>query len=324
MKKILLVCLVLLIGVSGLYSFYALPTAMPLKMYELTVGIDFGLSEFILKEYVFAYPSWGGQYILSRLDWDGSLVKTIGLQSSIKVAEKGVLSLGVKVGIPQRAGIIEDYDWAKMHDNNLTFSGVWSHYSRHDNFLKSFFTCDFNYCIKEKGTIQLLYGVGFQFKMISLDAKDGYLQYTSATNPTSTPDQISPDPCYGLGISYSHYSFIPYLAGGVQLDLGTGLECTLFAAFSPFTWAVAVDNHWIRNIKFTDYLESDFSWSFTFRIGIILSKNMRINLLMNTYWQARAEGNTMIEDGINEQLSIDTGGASWFSYSGFLQIELKL
>ena len=330
MKKILVIAILLF--PTGIFAQHALPSSLPLTNGEWSMNMDIRMSDILIKEYVLDHPDGIGEYVLSRLDWDCNRLKIAGLNLSWQAFDTGRFTLGIYTALPERVGQMEDYDWAKEDSSgDLTYSGVLSHYSWHKNHLNHYLSCDLNLFFQKGKKIQFLYGAGFQFRVISMDAVDGYLQYTDEENPTQTPDQVTKSYIYGTGITYTYYSFIPYAAAGVQWNISRKIHLSGFTRITPFTWAIGIDNHWLRTLEFTDYLAWDWTFSGTVRLGFRLSPATSLNLIFDLVLQVRAEGNTAVYGDIagngepyEKYVSADTGAASYCSYSAGLQFEFKL
>lgn len=159
-----------------------------------------------------------------------------------------------------------------------------------------------------------------------MDASDGYYWYTDTDNPTSTPSPSSPDTgsLSGVGISYAHHSFIPYAGVGLRQQIGSDFHISGFILASPFSWALGIDNHWLRNLKFTDYLEWDLYLFFSVKIGIKLSSCISLMVGWEMTYQPRAEGNTKVEDGTSYAVYADTGGGSFVSQTGSLGLSFRM
>jgi outer membrane protease len=233
---------------------------------------------------------------------------------------KNGVSAGVslKFGFPFVSGIMEDRDWAAPDEDYLT------NYSRHDALSNGIFMVDlsagFSWPILSRMTIRV-YGE-FSYHRFSWTSEDGYIQYPSDSSgylydQPWTPD-LPKDPVYGTGITYTQnwLMFSPGFSFGLKLS--RYFFVSSFAAWTPFIYAVCIDDHLLplsisnRYIRGEDYLTGGFSAkaglsvSFTPREGFefVLSAGFR-NI-------SGPRG-----DSYNINMGIDTGGSSSLStYEG--------
>lgn len=322
----------LLFAVLPLCGWHALPGDLNLSPGEWSLASGARLSSITIKEYVLSTTPGGIEYMVSRLDWNLSLVPTIGADFSCQLNPSFVLSFGANIGKYAKKGTMDDYDWAKEDGSgHLLYNGVWSHYSHHENKLRHLITADVNLFYQSGQKTRLYLGGGFLFKVVSMDGVNGYYWHTDPTDPITTPGPTCEfvGTISGHAISYAHYSFIPYFGAGLRREFGPRFFANGFLLATPLTWAIGKDTHWTSypayDAKYTDYLEWDLYLFFSLKIGFALSRRTTLSLGWEMVYQPRAEGNTKVEPwGGGSVVYADTGGGSFMSHSLLLRCSLRL
>lgn len=162
-------------------------------------GILYGQGEEIVYKYQDKDTYW------SQLLWDMKPLFYVG--SSLHVSRTNPLEkwgfgadLALKLGIPNKTGVMEDRDWLAVDHDGLT------HFSSHDNYTQGAFLLDFSAGISIPFASMVLlkaYG-GLSYMQFSWAAQDGFTQYAPGSYGTYEPwdDSIAKTPVYGPTISY--------------------------------------------------------------------------------------------------------------------------
>lgn len=228
-------CIFILIFRAYLYSVHTLPCAGD-EGRENTAAISMhtGFLYGSIGEYVYS-----GSREVSELNWDIKPLLYTGPAFSINYNNL-IFSLGYWISLNPDAGIITDTDRDE--------SGAISRVSRHDCVItpSKFFDARAGYSLSFAERQRLGLYLGYNFKQIKLEAKEGYV-----LNP-STGERYSAD---GLFIEYEQSYHIPYIAASWQFNFIRNLSVYATLIFSPLVFCNATDNHVTREIEFHDHIE---------------------------------------------------------------------
>jgi outer membrane protease len=165
-------------------------------------------------------------------------------------------NFSLKMGIPQKTGIIEDRDWLYENPEALT------NYSRHDNFSERAIMADLSlgYSFPLLNFIALGLNLDFSYKHFYWNARDGYYQYLNSDSsgkilPGQTwNDGIPKVNVTGKVLEYTQNWLI--FSPGVFIKLRLGDLFSLNGNFfcSPFIYCADRDDHLLINKTFLDYL----------------------------------------------------------------------
>lgn len=139
MKKVFLLSLFVLFFTEFTFSFDKI---------SISLTPEFGIINGSVNEYVFFIPSGedGTKQLsdvrkLSELDWDVYCIPYLGAQMTLNVDMGMYCNFNFQVGVPKSSKSMVDRDWVNCQKfpemNWLT------NYSRHDNFLDSYYKMDF-------------------------------------------------------------------------------------------------------------------------------------------------------------------------------------
>jgi len=222
--------------------------------FELFVTPTFGMLYGQAKEIVFKDSV--SLNFLSELQWDIMPLFYAGLDADIELVNNysrhgftGTFSL--KMGIPQKTGVMVDRDWEEKHwlsNDTLT------NYSRHNNFSERAILADLSlgYSFPLYNFIALGINAGFTYMHYYWIAKDGYYQYLNTGQ--TWDDDIPKVPMYGKVIEYEQNWFV--LSPGVfaRFRLGSYFSLNGNFKYSPLIYCADKDNHLLRGTIFQDYL----------------------------------------------------------------------
>jgi len=183
-------------------------------------------------------------------------------------------SLSLKVGLPLRTGVIEDFDWMGVNLDYIT------HYSQHDAFSRSTFSDLFTGFGTFTANLDLGYSWSFydncwlrpygefSFYRFSWTSIDGYTQY-GPNNTVESPDHKPWDPnstqfpkntSSGPAIYYSQnwMIFAPGISAGVNFM--EYFNFSLFISITPLIYGAHRDDHLSASKEYVylDYLFGGF------------------------------------------------------------------
>jgi outer membrane protease len=238
----------------------------------------------------------------------------------------------LKAAVPMQTGSVEDRDWIAADGTAL------SHFSAHDNkTLGAFFfnlNSGFSFPLWKVLVVQL--PLSFDYQFIKMVAMDGYTQYGPNGSVPPPGGSYQPwNPAFpkkafnGSGISYSQHWFI--LSPGLVLAANLG-RFTLSASFkiSPLVAAIAIDDHMVREILFTDllvgglYLEPAAGLSFNFNRRFRIGADFSYRRIKGT------RGNEIVEyygsngDDESDGVALDCGGAGMELFEGSIFLNIRI
>jgi len=189
---------------------------------------------------------------LSELLWNIKPLYYAGLAADFgpvnNFARHGFIgNLSLKMGIPQRTGIIEDRDW---FDYYWVPSGTLTHYSRHDNFSERAIMADLSlgYSFPLFNFVALGMAFDFSYMHFYWIAKNGYGQYLRADGIENV------DYMGKTMIEYTQNWFI--FSPGVFIKFRLDRFFSLYGNFnySPLIYCADKDYHLLRDTIFQDSL----------------------------------------------------------------------
>jgi outer membrane protease len=233
--------------------------------FEFSIVPSFGMLYGQAKEIV--YRDSVSSDFFSELQWNMNPLFYAGLAADFGLvnnfAKHGFVgNLSFKMGIPQRTGIMEDWDW-----DNIKYwwvdMGDLTNYSRHDNFSERAITADLSlgYSFPLQNYFALGINLDFLYMHFYWIAKDGYYQYL---NPGQTWADVIPKlPIDGIPgvpedrkvLTYTQNWFI--LSPGVFFKFRLGSYFSLNGNFnySPLIYCVDRDDHLVPPSRtYFDYL----------------------------------------------------------------------
>ncbi|MHC6203632.1 omptin family outer membrane protease [Breznakiellaceae bacterium SP9] len=301
-----------------IYFLFVLPkgayTEEPLGSYALSVSTMAGFLYGHAEEIV--YKDAVSDDYLSELLWDLKPLWFYG--AAIDVYKANPLEdwgffagLNVKYAIPRRSGTMEDRDWQAVGHRSLT------NYSAHDAFVDEllFFTVS-------TGTSHPLFSVfalrlfaEFSYRSISWDAKNGYWQYASqqggdynAWDPSLPKNNVS-----GKVISYEQL-WIMAAPGLALLADFYPFTADLSFRLSPLIYGVAKDTHWLRALRFDDYVSGGLLIEPQLTLSLDLSEHRRLSWYTAYRYLRGARGESYLKyDNSNQwfQNGSNAGGAGY-------------
>jgi outer membrane protease len=213
-----------------------------------TLGIYWGRAEEIV------YKNSDTSDYLSQLLWD--LKPLVYTGTDLEFGPRNLWTksgftagLSLKYGFPFKTGIMEDRDWKG--------SDTLTHYSRHDAHSNGSFmfglSLGFSWAFISRITLKV-YG-DFSYLRFSWTAEDGYYKY-----PPTDPEKS----IYGPGITYTQNWLI--FSPGVRFALRISRYFSLngFTMATPFIYGFCRDEHYLKKIRFDDYL----GWGLFIKGGI--------------------------------------------------------
>ncbi|MDR1566694.1 MAG: omptin family outer membrane protease [Treponema sp.] len=290
------------------YAFSIIPAA----------GIFWGKA----KEILYKYPDAGTP--VSQLLWDFKPLVYAGTDLEFgprdPFAKSGVSAGGsLKFGFPFVSGVMEDRDWAADDGDYLT------NYSRHDALSNGAFMVDlsagFSWAILSTVTVRV-YGE-LSYHRFSWTSEGGYIQYPKDSSGNYLYDQpwtpdLPTDPVYGTGITYTQnwLMFSPGFSLGLKLSRRFSAGC--FIAWTPFIYAVCIDDHLLalskgeRYTRGEDYLKGGISTKAGLKISFAPKEGLEFSLSAGFRNVSGPRG-----DSYNMNMGVDTGGSfSLSTYEG--------
>ena len=265
------------------------------------------------KTYEIVYKYAGLDDYLSELQWDIKPLFYMGLDIELGLKDPAedwgfFVSCGIKVGIPMKTGIIENRDWIP---NTLSPSPL-THFSSHENHTKAAFllglSTGFSFPVWK---LILRPYLNLDYMYYSFEARNGYRDYWD------TGYEKMSGPCIG----YVQHWILIHIGIGAEFALGPfDLAACFFFGHSS---CIAIDDHLLRDTRFTDYLysgfmvkpviEAFFSFNDTFKLGISASY-----LFIGT-----TRGDTHVKSPTADYWITDGAGAQFKAFEGTVLIKYK-
>jgi outer membrane protease E len=284
--------------------------------------------------YEIVYQSSTSDDYLSELQWELKPLWYLGLNLSFgprDILRRWGISadLGIKAGIPMVTGTMEDRDWLAPN----TVPGSLTNFSSHDNKTQAAVLADLDFAFslpfKKYFFFKALLSLDYLF--LKMEARDGYIQY-GPNNPSpsrTTPyEPWSPsfqkEPLAGAGIIYiQHWILLsPGISLGAVLD-----RVTLEASFkiTPAVLSIAIDEHILRDIVFTDYMAGGLALEPALDIGVELTKNFSVGLTARYRHIVKTRGNEVIDKKGESSYTVpDVAGAGLEFFDGGLYLKFRL
>ena len=251
--------------------------------FALSIGPDSGFLFGMLQEWVFIDRDGGNAYddVLSRLDWQQNPQFYLGVSGSLMPLPRFFIGFGGWMGIPGILGYLEDRDWDAV-------TGVYDHFSHHDNLLKNslFFDLNVGYCFIRSSYVLLNGLLGFNYKQIHMTGENGWREY-----PPGSPAI----PMYGEVIDYELNFFIPYL--GVELNYAPAqiLSVDVFLSVSPWiTFVYDRDDHILAGEYFQDLPQWGFHLSGVISLSFHLGGGWNLCLKNTIMWSPPIKGPSFV------------------------------
>ncbi len=245
-----------------------------------------------------------GNRKLSHLIWESKAVTALNSRLDIDTRNDWTVSVGGRMGIGGDGHMV-DYDWTSPYYTTTDTTG-WSDRSIHpDTRLDHYFRADLEVrrAMWRNDANAIGMSGGVQYTQVQWTAWGGSYLY-SVGGTRNTPGTISGSskaitfkqmtPVIYVGFDANHISGAWTFSGNVQGGLTVG--------------ASAVDNHWLRNLQFTD----------TYRIAPVVSATVAAEY----QWSAQASlyasarfDKVMTAHGNTVQTNTSTGVSSWFADS---------
>lgn len=254
-------------------------------------------------EYVFDIGSKQikkGKYRLkSLLEWPLLPSTNTGFSADINIAEFHTF-FSAQFSFPSRTGNLTDSDFF-----NKDFPKYKTHFSIHKAFLKK--GTNLNTTIGwviplpvESTTIRKISiepGLGFRYILYNWVATDGYLQYTPEPHNTQVTPQTPKKYFKGKAIEYSQMFFLPNISFFLTFELKNNWVIKNLIQVAPQIFAICIDNHFVRNIIFTDiFFSKGFSFHFNFLIEKQLTESLGLFFSAECSVVRSMNGTTVIND----------------------------
>jgi outer membrane protease len=252
--------LTVLVIISSVYS-YAEESE---RNYCFSFGPQLGFVWGQAMEYVYPLLGETKNELLSELIWDMKPVFYYGIQAQFSRVDKmkgpGFFSsLSFKAGIPADSGVMEDRDWLKPENSDLT------RFSSHTNKTNEFFLLDaaVGFSFPVNSFLYIKEFISASWMRFVFTGRDGYGIY----NDMNQKEHY-----------FSGEKVISYQQDWLLLGIGISTCINILYPFSfefsfqlsPITYCAAIDNHISRNIIFRDFtwgivLEPSFNMSFVLK-----------------------------------------------------------
>jgi outer membrane protease len=239
-----------------LYLFFAMPLCAQIFNLEnhsfsmqIESGVLYGTAYEILYE-----NSHSADY-LSELQWNIKPLWFVG--AFFEYAPKDPLAnnalffnADIKIGIPSKAGVMEDRDWMDRSKPN-----VLTHFSSHDNKTTEAFIMNnaTGFSIPLMGDFLAKVSLDFMLMHYQFEAWDGYTQYgTNTTRPPYNPwnPNFKKVDFNGLGLDYYQLWIILKPTFGIEWYRDKFVFKSAFS-FNTDVFCYTVDNHLVRDPPFT-------------------------------------------------------------------------
>jgi outer membrane protease len=284
-----------------------------------TAGILWGRAEEIL------YKDPDSDTRISQLLWDLKPLVYAGTDfefgpRNLWTKSGFTAGLSLKYGFPLKTGIMEDRDW-------LSDDAYITNYSNHDAYANGVYMVDistgFSWAFASRISLRV-YGE-FSYMYLSWTSQDGYIQYPKDGNGNYLYDGSKPwdpdlpkDPVYGTGIIYTQnwLMFSPSLSFALKLTRYFSLE--MFTAWTPFIYAVCIDDHLMslsnvdRYTRGQDYLTGGSSLKEGIKFIFSPTEGFELGLSISCRFIDGPRG-----DSYERKMGINTGGDAFLSvYQG--------
>ncbi|MDR0629157.1 MAG: omptin family outer membrane protease [Treponema sp.] len=220
---------------------------------------------------------------LSQLLWDMKPLFYAG--TALKVSPVDPLErlgffadLSLKSGVPHKTGIMEDRDW--MNKLNEEKNDGLTHFSSHDNYTQGAFLLDLaaGLSLPLARRLVLQGYMAFSYMYFSWASQNGFTQYASEASGVYAPwDAAIPKSThYGPAINYQQEWLILTPGLAVYIPFPYGLSLRLDGRISPWIWCVALDDHFLTEIQYSDQ---------TSQGGLLLEARGEIAFAPHSRWE---------------------------------------
>lgn len=300
--------LILLASVAA--SGYADEPDGVLSSYRLRFGLGADLLWGVAEEIVYQGPS--DRTLLSLLLWPMKPLALIGGEMNLyndAARRSPYLRLSADASPPMHSGTMEDFDW-------LGASPDPTHYSFHENYTERFSSLrlELGLRLNSPNGFSVLPYAGGRLHAAYWSARDGYTVY---------PPDYQPLAVQGTGISYE----LRLLA----LSLGLGLELRPSAALSlawrfelmPLVDVRAVDNHYLRDAIFEDYVYGSVGLSFGLDARLALSRSARLGFVASFLTIGGGRGDTIHRSTADPDIQPPPVVGIYYGQAGFAMTALS-
>lgn len=234
----------------------------------------------------------------SHLIWDTENVLMLGFGGSITPVHWLKLNGDFWVNVTDSSATMDDYDW-------FVQGADWTHWSHHEDTdvdTITMFDINAEFTVMGSSTSRLFGIVGYKQDNFEWSAYGGSYVY-SVNGFRDTSGSFADGE---KGISYEQTYKAPYLGFGFEMDVAPVTFAGRFI-YSPAVDLEAVDNHYMRNLEFTDDFETGDLFGLDLALTYQMTPNWKIAGSLHYQSYDEVKGSTTIKDTIT--------GASYY-YGG--------
>lgn len=294
----------ILLLVSVARPAFAEELARPSDSYRLHLGLGANLLWGVAEEIVYKAPAGGT--LLSLLLWPIKPLVTIGGELSL-INDHDSRSLYLRFIVssapPMLTGTMEDFDW-------LSASSDYTHYSFHENHTERFFNIrlDLGPRLRARGDFFVIPYAGGTLYAAYWSARGGYTIY---------PPDYQLKPVEGTGISYSVQLLAMILGLRLEHKPAIGLSLAWVFELMPLVDVRAIDNHYLRDAIFEDYVYDSFGLSFGLDARIALVRWAWLGIETSFLTIGGGRGDTIHRSTINPDIQPPPVVGIYFDMAGF-------
>ena len=291
------------------------------------MGVFYGTS------YEIVYRSSGNSDYSSELQWNIKPLLYMGINIEFcpqkpQEAWGFFTVIGIKSTLPVKTGIMEDRDWMTP----CTVPGALTHYSLHDNYTERFFfaglDAGFSFPIKK---FVLKFYINLDYMYFKWEARDGYIQYGENyyKKGTDTDPYIPWNSGFLRDYSIAKGLCISYVQNWIFFNTGIGAELTLgrftlqAAFFIGPSICIAIDDHHLRNIRYTGALTRGFFIKPKLDAFFSLSSRFDIGISAAYWYIGETRGDTKIREPNNTYFTWDAEGAQLKAFEGTVALRYR-
>lgn len=264
--------------------------------WKLSVEPIFGMKYGEVDEYVFLKKCDYDDDKLSELNWEIKPELYVG--GKINGGWKKIFGeMTFTAGIPMKTGEMIDSDWLNVEKKNAEDFQYKTNYSESDNYLKYDFLfgikAGYEFDIFENRIVKINIkpNVGFDYKKIYFNGKNGYAWYGSTSDNHYLPYKTATTPTYDFSgkdvIDYSRQSYITWFGFDSTFTFFEKFDANLGFQISPYIYAESIDIHYLNNAgKGTAYLDATTGYFKTLKwnIGASYKINSRNTINISASW----------------------------------------
>ena len=280
MKKLILTLSLLFVTLSV----FALDDNISIKFSQ-----HFSIANGSLNEYVFDEACKNTDNKESQLDWDIKMIPLLSMSMDVDIIKYIHLGMNGYVGLPNRSGNMQDYDWLNSVTNGWKDQDPkeLTNYSIHDNYLDKYigFTFMGGGNIYLPLEIKLTPMIGYQYEFIAFGGINGYGTYKGR-------NWIKED-FSGAVISYKQE--LNAFLMGLSADINSIPRTYIYADFicSPaMTFINALDYHYVRSLVFWDKFTNIWQLSGSLKAQYTISKYISTGLNASIQYIPLSKGPT--------------------------------